>query len=117
MPGQMMRFMNNSSPDDIASALLDRIATNALQEERGYSFVYPMVQSFWDSTVLFTDPTGSYGGKSVYSLMCENIRAAVAGRSPADMPACKLYSRLPAPEPPGPPVPPLSPFARWTKRL
>eukprot|EP01043_Picozoa_sp_COSAG02_P019732 COSAG02_NODE_960_length_15642_cov_34.870424_2_plen_362_part_00 len=115
--GQMMRFMNNSSPDDIASALLDRIATNALQEERGYSFVYPMVQSFWDSTVLFTDPTGSCGGKSVYSLMCENIRAAVAGRSPADMPACKLYSRLPAPEPPGPPVPPLSPFARWTKRL
>eukprot|EP01043_Picozoa_sp_COSAG02_P021471 COSAG02_NODE_1091_length_14628_cov_1693.422810_4_plen_374_part_00 len=110
--GQMMRFMNNSSPDDIASALLDRIATNALQEERGYSFVYPMVQSFWDSTVLFTKPTGRYLGKSVYSLMCENIRAAVAGRPPADMPACKLYPGLPAPVPPTPPAPPLPSFAQ-----
>lgn len=108
--GQMMRFMNNSSPDDIAAALLDRIATNALQEERGYSFVYPTVQSFWDSTVLFTEPTGRYGGKSVYSLMCENIRAAVVGRPPADMPACKLYQPPgpPAPAPPAPPLPPLT---------
>ena len=93
--GQMMRFMNNSSPDEMASALLDRIATNALQQERGYSFVYPIVQSFWDSTSLFTDPTGKFNGKSLYQLMCNNIRAAVAGRAPADLPSCKLYPVVP----------------------
>ena len=101
--GQMLRFMNNSSPDEMAAALTERIADNALQQERGYSFVYPIVQSFWDSTSLYTDPAGRFGGKSIYRVLCENIRAAVAGRPPADLPACKLFPGLsPSPSPPLP---------------
>ena len=47
---QISRFMENSTVDEMATAIVDRIANNTMQQERGYSFVYPVVQSFWDST-------------------------------------------------------------------
>merc|ERR1711918_110414 len=69
--GQMLKFMDGSTPDQMAAAIVDSLADNDQQHKMGYSFVYPVVQSFWDSTQLFTDATGRFGGKSVYRVMCE----------------------------------------------
>ena len=88
---QMLKFMHGSTADEMAAAIVDALADNGAQRERGYSFVYPVVQSFFDSTALSTTVGGRWGGRSLYRVMCENIRAAVADRPPAQQPACALY--------------------------
>lgn len=90
-PAQIQSFMNGSSPDQMAAAIVDSLANNTQQGERGYSFVYPIAQAFFDATALRTADGGRFGGKSLYRVMCENMRAAVEGRPPADLPGCKLY--------------------------
>jgi hypothetical protein len=88
---QMLRFMNGSSPDQMAAAIIDNIANNTLQRRRGYHFVYPLVQNFWDTTTLRTSNDGRFKGKSLYKVMCENIQAAVADRPAKQISTCKLY--------------------------
>ena len=89
--GQMLKFMNGSNPDQMADAIIHSLADNAQQSARGYSFVYPIVQSFWDSTALRTSAAGTFGGKTVYKAMCENIQSAVSDRPAVQIPACALY--------------------------
>ena len=90
-PAQMREFLNRSTPDEMAAAIVDRLANNTLQKQKKYSFVYPFIQTFWDSSELRTSPSGRFEGKTVYKVMCENIRSAVADRPLGDMPPCSLY--------------------------
>jgi hypothetical protein len=75
----------------MAAAIIDNIANNTLQRRRGYHFVYPLVQNFWDTTTLRTSNDGRFKGKSLYKVMCENIQAAVADRPAKQISTCKLY--------------------------
>ena len=88
---QMLAFANGSTADQMAEAIVDSLANNTQQQERGYSFVYPLAQDFWDTTNYVTRKTGRFGGKSLYRVMCDNIRDAVVDRPAEDMPACALY--------------------------
>ena len=88
---QMHSFMNGSTPDEMAAAIVDSLADNEQQRRRNYSFVYPVVQSFWDSTALYTERGGRFAGRSVYNVMCENMKAAAADRPAEHRPRCALY--------------------------
>jgi hypothetical protein len=55
------------SSDQEAQILTNNIGP--AQSTDGFYFVYPIVQSFWDSNNHTTDPSGQYGGASIYSVM------------------------------------------------
>jgi hypothetical protein len=55
------------SPDQEAQIMTDNIAS--AQSSGGFYFVYPIVQSFWDSEKQTTSPGGPYQGETVYTVM------------------------------------------------
>ena len=57
------------SPDQQAQVLTDNIAP--AQSSDGFYFVYPIVQSFWDSNNQTTSSGGPYQGETVYAVMLQ----------------------------------------------
>src|SRR5216683_1448092 len=57
------------SPDQEAQILTDNIAP--AQSTDGFFFVYPIVQSFWDSNTQITSSSRPYQGESIYTLMLQ----------------------------------------------
>jgi hypothetical protein len=60
------------SPDQQAQVLTDNIAS--AQSSDGFYFVYPIVQSFWDSNNQTTSSGGPYQGETVYAVMLQLMR-------------------------------------------
>jgi len=67
-PKEMQRFAA-LSPDQEAQVLTDNIAS--AQSSDGFYFVYPIVQSFWDSNNQTTSSSGPYRGESIYAAMLQ----------------------------------------------
>jgi hypothetical protein len=57
------------SPDEEAQILTDNVAS--AQSSDGFYFVYPIVQSFWDSHNPTTSSGGPYQGESIYTVMLQ----------------------------------------------
>lgn len=52
--------------DGVAGAF-EQLAS--MQSSMAYTFVYPIIEGPWDSAALTTSKSGSYGGKSLYTVM------------------------------------------------
>ena len=57
------------SPDQEAQILTDNVAS--AQSSDGFYFVYPIVQSFWDSNNHTTSSGGHYQGETIYTVMLQ----------------------------------------------
>lgn len=68
-PGAMRAFVDQHTPDQQAD-----IYTNVIwpgQEKYGFTFVYAVIQDFWDAKAHVTNADGPYKGKSMYDITKE----------------------------------------------
>ncbi|MFA3784148.1 T9SS type A sorting domain-containing protein [Melioribacteraceae bacterium 4301-Me] len=75
-PRMMQQFLD-LSPDEEADVLTTLARLQAYDpsnpKETGYTFVFPIGQTFWDSKKRITSPTGKYKGISVYEYMRDSL--------------------------------------------
>lgn len=76
-PRTMQNFMNLLTPDQEADVLttLARLQNPnpADAAGTGYTFVYPIGQTFWDMNTRVTSPTGPYGGMTLYQIVRDKL--------------------------------------------
>jgi hypothetical protein len=65
-PDQMMSFNNSLTADQEASVLLHNISS--IQASENFTFVFPIIQSFWDSTLHLTSKNSSWSGATIYKV-------------------------------------------------
>ncbi len=66
-PPPMKDFNNSLSPDGEANVLTYNIASQ--QIANNVTYVYPIVQEFWNANLHTTSPTGPYNGNSIFTTM------------------------------------------------
>ncbi len=65
-PNGMAKF-TNLTPDTEANVLMYNVTPS--QSTYGYKYVYPIVQTFWDSNHKVTSQIGPYHGNTLYAIM------------------------------------------------
>lgn len=63
-PDQMIPFNSSLTADEEASVLTYNVTS--VQSNENFTFVYPIIQSFWDSTLHITTKNSTWGGASIY---------------------------------------------------
>ena len=66
-PNEAQKFLGACSPNcDADISLLEKVVSQ--QASQGYSYVYPVEQTFWDANNITTSAAGTYHGQTLYQI-------------------------------------------------